>query len=88
MHDRTFIVIVDRPEGADTRIYVDTNGNGDLTDDPPASWTRPGGPGDETIPVLEDALVHEVVEQIAPLVIMNAEALLLDEGVRSAEVEL
>jgi thiol-disulfide isomerase/thioredoxin len=32
-------VIVDEPEGKDARLFVDANGNGDLTDDPPCEWT-------------------------------------------------
>jgi peroxiredoxin len=32
-------VIIDEPPDADARLFVDANGNGDLTDDPPADWT-------------------------------------------------
>ncbi len=32
-------VILDEPEGKDATLYVDSNGNGDLTDDGPAEWT-------------------------------------------------
>jgi thiol-disulfide isomerase/thioredoxin len=43
----TFFVIVDEPEGKPSRLFVDANANGDLTDDPPAEWNgRPEkGPG-------------------------------------------
>jgi peroxiredoxin len=34
----TFYVIVDEPEGKPSRLFVDANGNGDLTDDPPTEW--------------------------------------------------
>jgi peroxiredoxin len=34
----TFFVIVDEPEGKPSRLFVDSNANGDLTDDPPAEW--------------------------------------------------
>jgi thiol-disulfide isomerase/thioredoxin len=34
----TFFVIVDEPEGQPSRLFVDANANGDLTDDPPAEW--------------------------------------------------
>jgi thiol-disulfide isomerase/thioredoxin len=34
----TFFVIVDEPEGKPSRLFVDANANGDLTDDPPAEW--------------------------------------------------
>src|SRR5262245_605410 len=36
--ERNYHVIVDEPEGKDARLFVDTNANGDLTDDPPAEW--------------------------------------------------
>jgi len=32
------IVAVDEPEGRPARLYVDANGNGDLTDDPATEW--------------------------------------------------
>ena len=32
------LVILDEPAGAPAKLYVDTNGNGDLTDDKPAEW--------------------------------------------------
>jgi thiol-disulfide isomerase/thioredoxin len=35
---RKFHVIVDEPAGADAVLYVDANGDGDLTNDPPAEW--------------------------------------------------
>lgn len=35
-----YLVVVDEPEGKDARLYVDTNGNGDLTDDGTVSWTK------------------------------------------------
>jgi peroxiredoxin len=34
----TFFVILDEPEGKPSRLFVDANANGDLTDDPPAEW--------------------------------------------------
>ena len=34
----TYFVIVDEPEGKPSRLFVDANGNGDLTDDPPTEW--------------------------------------------------
>jgi thiol-disulfide isomerase/thioredoxin len=34
----TFFVIVDEPEGKPSRLFVDANANGDLTDDPPSEW--------------------------------------------------
>src|SRR5262245_38332496 len=36
-------VVVDEPEGKPSRLFVDANGNGDLTDDAAAEWT-PGKP--------------------------------------------
>jgi thiol-disulfide isomerase/thioredoxin len=35
----TYYVIVDEPAGKPSRLFVDANANGDLTDDPPAEWT-------------------------------------------------
>src|SRR5438067_2774694 len=32
----THLIVLDEPEGKDAKLYVDANGNGDLTDDPPA----------------------------------------------------
>ena len=32
------IVAVDEPEGQPSRLYVDSNANGDLTDDPATEW--------------------------------------------------
>jgi peroxiredoxin len=34
----TFIIIVDEPADKPSRLFVDANGNGDLTDDAPADW--------------------------------------------------
>src|SRR5258705_6481984 len=34
------IIVLDEPEGADAKLYVDANGNGDVTDDPATEWTR------------------------------------------------
>src|SRR4051794_21158443 len=50
--------------------------------------SRPPGPIDEAGAVMEHGGIHQVVQKVAPLVVMNAEALLLDEGIRSAEVDL
>lgn len=39
-----YLVALDEPEGKDATLYVDANGNGDLTDDPPTEWKkRPSG---------------------------------------------
>jgi peroxiredoxin len=35
---RTYDFIIDRPDSASPRLFVDRNANGDLTDDPPATW--------------------------------------------------
>src|SRR5258706_4935576 len=34
----SYLVIVDEPEGKDAKLIIDTNGNGDLTDDTAATW--------------------------------------------------
>lgn len=38
-------VLLDEPDGAPARLWVDRNGNGDLTDDPPVKWEerKPAG---------------------------------------------
>jgi peroxiredoxin len=36
---RTFAFVIDRPESDKPRLFVDSNANGDLTDDPPAIWS-------------------------------------------------
>jgi len=48
-HPMTFGVVVDEPDGKPARLWVDRNGNGDLTDDPPIEWKvhrspNPDGP--------------------------------------------
>jgi hypothetical protein len=45
----TFGVVADEPDGKPARLWVDRNGNGDLTDDPPIEWKvhrspNPNGP--------------------------------------------
>ena len=45
----TFGVAADEPDGKPARLWVDRNGNGDLTDDPPIEWKilkspNPNGP--------------------------------------------
>src|SRR5687768_9287806 len=42
----------------------------------------------KTVAVIEHRRVHEIVEQVAALVVMNAERLFLDEGIRRAEIDL
>ena len=37
---KSYIVALDEPKGQDAKLYVDANGNGDLTDDPAAKWTK------------------------------------------------
>jgi hypothetical protein len=39
---KSYFVILDEPNGAPSRLFVDTNANGDLTDDPAPEWaSRP-----------------------------------------------
>lgn len=40
-----FHLVVDEPEGADATLLVDSNGNGDFTDDPKPEWTKAERPG-------------------------------------------
>src|ERR1051326_7997461 len=35
----TFTFLLDEPDGKPSRLWVDRNGNADLTDDPPVEWT-------------------------------------------------
>lgn len=47
---KSFAVVLDEPDGKPSRLFVDANGNGDLTDDPAATWnvrTVKGGDGKE-----------------------------------------
>ena len=37
---KSYLIALDEPDGKDAMIYVDANGNGDLTDDPPAVWNK------------------------------------------------
>ncbi len=37
--DKSFIFVLDEPAGKDGRLFVDTNGDGDLTNDPAATWS-------------------------------------------------
>lgn len=37
-----FVLLIDEPEGKPQRLWADGNGNGDLTDDPPARWEHRG----------------------------------------------
>jgi peroxiredoxin len=36
------IILLDEPENGPARLWIDSNGNGDLTDDPPAKWAESG----------------------------------------------
>jgi thiol-disulfide isomerase/thioredoxin len=38
--DKSYLVVLDEPEGKDATLYVDANANGDLTDDPACTWTK------------------------------------------------
>lgn len=38
--DSKFGMILDEPEVGNARLFVDTNGNGDYTDDPPTTWAE------------------------------------------------
>jgi peroxiredoxin len=57
----TFLVIVDEPEGKPARLFVDANGNGDLTDDGEAEWkarTSKGAQGAEVTMYSGGATFH------------------------------
>ena len=42
---KQYVVALDEPEGADAKLYVDANANGDLTDDPAPTWEKKQGQG-------------------------------------------
>ena len=44
---RTFHVIVDEPDGKDARLFIDTNGDGDMTNDAAAEWKGKKSKGKE-----------------------------------------
>jgi thiol-disulfide isomerase/thioredoxin len=35
---KSYLMAIDEPDGKDAKLYVDANGNGDLTDDPATEW--------------------------------------------------
>ena len=37
---KNYMVALDEPDGGDAKLYVDSNGNGDLTDDPESKWEK------------------------------------------------
>lgn len=39
------VIVIDEPPGKPSRIFVDSNGNGDLTDDPSPRWEEQRSPG-------------------------------------------
>ncbi len=41
---KSYLVALDEPADKDASIYVDANGNGDLTDDPPVVWNKHAQP--------------------------------------------
>lgn len=69
---KAHILALDEPDGKDAKLYVDANGDGDLTDDPPAEWKKQtnGGhtmykgsfklplAGDQTKPVLVNLVAY------------------------------
>ncbi len=56
----TRLLILDEPAGQPSRLFVDSNGNGDLTDDPAPHWAdkkMPGSGGSEVIIHMGEAMV-------------------------------
>ncbi|HYE60458.1 MAG TPA: TlpA disulfide reductase family protein [Phycisphaerales bacterium] len=45
--ERAFFVVVDEPAGQPAKLYIDSNGNGDLTDDPKVEWTGKESKGED-----------------------------------------
>ena len=57
----TRLVLLDEPEGKPSRLFVDANGNGDLTDDAAPNWKdkpMPGRDGKENVIHMGDATVQ------------------------------
>ena len=57
----TFILVVDAPDGQLTRLFMDRNGNGDLTDDPACETTNKpftGRDGTEVVEFHAEAMVQ------------------------------
>jgi len=42
---KQFAVALDEPKGGDAKLYVDSNGDGDLTDDPATTWDKKAAQG-------------------------------------------
>ena len=56
----TCLVVLDEPDGKPSRLFIDTNGNGDLTDDAAPNWAdkrMPGRDGAETVIYMGDGSV-------------------------------
>ena len=56
----TVLVLLDEPEGKPSRLFVDANGNGDLTDDAAPNWAdkkTPGRDGKENVIHMGDVMV-------------------------------
>lgn len=59
---QTYYVIVDEPDNKPPRLFVDGNGNGDLTDDKPVDWKKQNGNyfSDVAVKLGSDAHPYEV----------------------------
>ena len=56
----TCLVVLDEPDGKPSRLFIDTNGNCDLTDDAAPNWAdkkMPGRDGAETVIHMGDGSV-------------------------------
>src|SRR5688572_30840798 len=56
----TFVVLLDEPAEKPSRLFVDSNANGDLTDDPAPKWNErrsPGRNGTQNVIRIGDAIV-------------------------------
>ncbi len=52
------------------------------------SQPRPGQTGNITIFVMKYRRVHQIIQQIRPLIVMNSQALFLNKSIGRAEVQL
>ncbi len=62
--------VLDEPDGKDATLYVDSNGNGDLTDDAPATWKgKESKPGDKGGKMYSGEAMVDIGEAGKPLAV-------------------
>lgn len=59
--ENVVVVVVDEPDGQEARLFVDSNGNGDLTDDPATAWTgKTSNQGDKPLTMYSGSATVEL----------------------------